>query len=412
MITDDVVGRLENGEALYRRALQIIPWGSQTNSKRPPESLRGAYPPYIERGEGACVWDLDGNRYIDHKLGCGPVILGHAYPAVVEAAAKQMHDGIVYGSAHPSEVVLAELLIEVVPCAEMVRFLKTGAEGTSAAVRIARACTGRDLILSYGYHGWHDWSTGVHEHEAGIPACVRALTIDLPFGDGQLVEDLFRDRGDEIAAVVFSAPYDQEPAAIGNFLRKLRSLTEKHGAVLVYDEIVTGFRVSMGGLQELVGVLPDLAVFSKGMANGFPISAVVGREEVMRTWDGVFISSTFAGDAVSIAAAIACIHEVREKNVPRELAQRGAWLKSRAEAIAAEQGLHLRGLGFDPAPALHLQDQDAHLAESLHRALLLEGVMPMDPLWYLSYSHDMRVLEESVAALKRAMAGVVALGGK
>jgi len=401
--------RVPGGEELYRKALRIIPDGTQTNAKRPPEALKGVYPPFIARGEGAYVWDVDGNRYVDHKLGCGPVILGHGYPQVVEAAVRQVREGLVYGSAHPLEVALAELLIEVVPCAEMVRFLKTGAEGTAAAVRIARTYTDRELVLSYGYHGWHDWSLAKHGHIGGIPRCVRNLTVDLPYGDYDKVEELFRSRGDEIAAVVFAAPYDQELATIRQFLQKLRDLSHQHGAVLIYDEIVTGFRVSLGGLQELTGVTPDLAVFSKGMANGFPIAAVVGRKEIMRAWRDTTISTTFGGEAVSIAASIACIEEVRRKNVPAELAQRGARLKRQAESIGAEYGLRVEGLGFDALPYITIECGNDDALVMFQRELLLNGVFPYFPLWYLSYSHNESVLEESTAAMKVALARVASL---
>ena len=398
---------VEKGETLYRRACEIIPGGTQTNAKKPPEALRGVYPPFIVRGEGAYVWDLDGNRYIDHKLGCGPVVLGHAYPAVVEAAARQLRDGLVYGSAHPSEVRLAELVIETVPCAEMVRFLKAGAEGTAAAVRLARTYTGRELVLSCGYHGWHDWSLAKNPTVAGIPDCLRSLTLGFSYGDYDRLEALARAQGDKVAAVVFAAPYHVEPAEIGHFLQRVRELTHKHGAVLIYDEIVTGFRVSLGGMQELTGVIPDLAVFSKGMANGFPIAAVTGCKEIMRAWDRTTISTTFGGEAVSIAAAIASITELRDKNVPAELARRGAWLKDQAEQIGVETGLRLRGCGFNALPNILLEGEDAPLADSLQRALLFEGVFPYFPLWYISFAHDMAVMEESVTALRRAASRVV-----
>ncbi|MGQ9556024.1 MAG: aspartate aminotransferase family protein [Anaerolineae bacterium] len=399
--------RVEKGETLYRRACEIIPGGTQTNAKKPPEVLRGVYPPFIVRGEGAYVWDLDGNRYIDHKLGCGPVILGHAYPSVTEAAARQLREGLVFGSAHPLEVTLAELLTEVIPCAEMARFLKSGAEGTAAAVRVARTYTGRELVLSCGYHGWHDWSLAKNPTIAGIPECLRGLTLDLPYGDYDRLEALFRAQGDKVAAVVFAAPYHVEPAEIGHFLQRVRELTHKHRAVLIYDEIVTGFRVALGGNQQLVGVTPDLAVFSKGMANGFPIAAVTGCKEIMRAWDRTTISTTFGGEAVSIAAAIASITELRDRNVPAELARRGAWLKSQAEQIGVETGLRLRGCGFDALPNILLEGEDVPLADSLQRALLFEGVFPYFPLWYISFAHDMAVMEESAAALRRAASRVV-----
>ena len=407
MTSSGAEGGLSRGEALFERALRLIPGGTQTNAKKPPEALRGVYPPFIVRGEGAYVWDLDGNRYIDHKLGCGPVILGHAYPRVTEAAARQLREGLVFGSAHPLEVTVAELLIEVVPCAEMVRFLKSGAEGTAAAVRVARTYTGRDLVVSSGYHGWHDWSLGKHRRIAGIPRCVQELTVDLPFGDEEALHSIFQERGEQIAAVVFAAPYHVRMEDIQHFLAAVRQLADRHGALLIYDEIVTGFRVSLGGLQQLVGVLPDLAVFSKGMANGFPVAAVVGRQQVMAAWEDTTISSTFGGEAVSLAAAAACITELREKQVPSEIARRGAWLKRQAEDIGAELGLTVRGLGFDALPNIVFEPADAELSLGFQRELLLKGVFPYFPLWYISYSHDMSVLAETAGAIRASLSRLV-----
>lgn len=404
-------GRLARGEALYERALRVIPGGGQTNSKMPPANLKGAYPPFIARGKGAYVWDLDGNRYIDHKLGCGPVTLGHAYPRVIEAAARQMAEGLVYGSAHPLEVELAELLTEVIPCCEMARFLKSGAEGTAAAVRVARTYTGRDLILSCGYHGWHDWSLAKDPSVKGIPACVKQLTIGVPYGDRQQLEDLFAARGDEVAALVVAAPYDKEPADIRKYLQHARELTNRHGALLIYDEIVTGFRVALGGVQQLVGVTPDLAVFSKGMANGFPIAAVVGRREVMSVWGSTPISSTFGGEAASLAASIAAIQEAREKDTTGAIARRGAWLKAEAVRMGQEVGLEVKAQGFDALPHILFAEGTPEMAVALQRELLLHGVFPYFPIWYISYSHDESVMQETAAALRASLERVAETAG-
>jgi glutamate-1-semialdehyde aminotransferase len=396
-------GRVAKGDRLYEHAVGIIPGGSQTGSKMPPAGLRGVYPPFIQRGLGPYVWDLDGNRYIDHKLGCGPIILGHAYPVVTEAAIRQLRDGSCYPSAHPSEVELAELLIELIPCAQMVRFLKTGAEGTSAAVRLARTHTGRDLVISSGYHGWHDWSMARNSNVLGVPKCLHGLTLDLGFGDYDKLERLLRDKGSKVAALIIAGPYDQTLESIASFLKRARELTYQHGALLVYDEIVTGFRVALGGLQELVGVVPDLAVFSKGMANGFPICAVVGSKAVMQAWERTTISSTFGGEAVSIAASIACIRELRDKGALGEISKRGAWLKAQAESLGRDQGVRLSGRGYDALPSIVLEGEDARLYEPLQRALLNGGIFPYYPLWYISYSHDMSVMVETMAGFRQAL---------
>jgi len=404
------VTRTQKGMALYRRALELIPGGTQTNAKRPPAELCGVYPPYIVRGEGGYVWDLDGNRYVDHKLGCGPVILGHDYPAVVEAVMRQLRDGLVFGSAHPLEVELAELLIQLIPCAEMVRFLKSGAEGTSAAVRLARAHTGRDTVISCGYNGWQDWSMAKNSAVAGIPAAVRALTLDLGFGDEEGLKEVFCERGNEIAALVVAAPYDRGLEEIGGFLRQARELTQRCGAVLVYDEIVTGFRVALGGIQEATGIVPDLAVFSKGMANGFPIAAVAGRRKFMVAWERTVISSTFGGEACSLAAALATVRELKERCVPQVLARRGAWLKEEALRLGEELGVPMRAAGFDSLP--HIAPAvGKEAAMAFQRALLENGVFPYYPLWYLCYAHDEAALQESARGLRAALAAVREVGG-
>ncbi|MHB0878903.1 MAG: aminotransferase class III-fold pyridoxal phosphate-dependent enzyme, partial [Anaerolineae bacterium] len=315
--------------------------------------------------------------------------------------------GLVYGGCHPSEVTLAELMIETIPCAEMARFLKSGAEGTAAAARLARAFTGREVIISSGYHGWHDWSLAKNPGVAGIPECLRSLTVDLPYGDYDRLEELFRTAADRIAAVFFAAPYHDEPANVGRFLQRARELTQQHGALLAYDEIVTGFRVATGGLGELVGVMPDLAVFSKGMANGFPIAAVVGRKDVMQVWDRAVISSTFGGETVSIAAAIACIGVHRHQHVTAALAEQGKWFKGEAEALGREFGVDLHVIGFDGLPVFELRGESQKLALGLHRTLLVEGTMPYFPMWYLSYSHTRPVLTETLAALRRSLQRVV-----
>lgn len=407
MVEDSGSERLAKSEALYRRAVELMPGGTQTNSKRAPAGTEGVYPRYFARGEGAYVWDLDGNRYIDHKLGCGPVILGHAYPEVIEAAARQMREGLVFGSCHPLEVTLAEQMLEVIPYGQMMRFLKTGAEGTAAAARLARAFTGRELIISGGYHGWQDWSLAKNPGVGGIPQCLRSLTVDLPYGDYDRLEDLFRTNGDKVAALFFAAPYHDDPANVASFVRRARDLTQQHGALLAYDEIVTGFRVAAGGLAEVVGIAPDLAVFSKGMANGFPIAAVVGRRDVMQVWEKCVISSTFGGETASLAAAVACIGVHRREHVTAALAEQGRWYKAQAEAAGRDFGIDLHAVGFDALPVFELRGESAKLAQNLHRTLLSEGVFPYFPMWYLSYSHTRPVMEETLAGLRRSLQRVL-----
>lgn len=400
-----MTSRVPKGDALYERALRTIPWGTQTGSKRPAAELRGVAPPYIVKGKGCRIWDLDGNDYIDYKMACGPIILGHAYDRVNAAATEQMASGAVHSAAHPVEVELAEELTRTVPCAEMVRFLKSGAEVTSAAVRIARAHTGREKVISSGYHGWHDWSL---PGTKGVPAALRELTVSVPWDAGRLEEALERHRG-QVACFILSVPYDRTEGEIRDFLRAARALTEREGVLLVYDEIVTGFRLAMGGAQERFGVIPDLAAFSKAMANGFPIGAVVGRKDVMSAWEGVTISSTFGGEAFSMAAALATIAELREKRAHEQLWEAGTRLMNGINAMASDLGLGIRAEGLAPVFSVRFEGKDAEegrrFSVAFQRELLMRGIMPYS-VWYITYSHFEKEIGRTLQVIREAMEGM------
>ncbi|WP_437301222.1 aminotransferase class III-fold pyridoxal phosphate-dependent enzyme [Sorangium sp. So ce426] len=309
--------------ALFERARGLIPAGTQTLAKGPGQWVRGVAPKYLVRGRGARVWDADGNEFIDLVMGVGPISLGYAYPAVDRAIAAQLAEGITFSLMHPLEVEVAELVREVVPGAEMVRFSKTGADVTSAAVRLARAFTGRRKVLCCGYHGWHDWYIAVTDRSAGIPGEARDLTFTFQYNDLSSVEAAL----DGDAACVILEPTVFEAPAPG-FLEGLAALCRERGALLVFDEMWTGFRLALGGAQERFGVRADLACFSKAVANGMPLSILTGRRDVMRLCEkDVFFFTTFGGEALSLAAAKATIEEIRDRAVPERLAEQGRKLK-------------------------------------------------------------------------------------
>ena len=280
-------GKRDESWRLRDRATAVIPMGTQTHSKAPREVLRGVEPCFIARGKGCRVWDVDGVEYIDFRNGLGPVTLGYGFPAVDDAIRRQLDDGISFSYPHPLEVEVAERLVRLIPCAESVRYLKTGGEAMAATHRLARAFTKRDLILTCGYHGWVN-----RMGTPGVPAQTQATYRGMPWGNATPYEAVLAEAPDEIAAVSVACSYrDIEKG--GPFLADLRSLTERHGALLVFDEIVTGFRLAVGGAQEYFGVTPDLAVFAKGIANGAPLSCYVGRADVMAHVEAEGISSTF-----------------------------------------------------------------------------------------------------------------------
>jgi len=322
---------------LIKRAEKCIPSISQTFSKGPNQWARGNTPHYLQRGEGAWVWDVDGNRFLDHIMALGPIILGYENTRVNDAIRDQLKNGSVFSQMHPLEVEVAELLTQVIPCAEMVRYGKSGSDATTAAVRVSRAFTGRDRVAICGYHGWHDWYIGTTTRNLGVPKAVQELSHTFSYNDLESLKALFKKYPGEFAAVILE-PIGVEPPADG-FLEGVKALAHEAGAVLIFDEVVTGFRMALGGAQEYYGVQPDLACFGKAMANGMPISAVCGRADIMKLFNDIFFSGTFNGEALSLAACKATIEELQTTNaIPR------IWKYGNALLEGIERSINANGL--------------------------------------------------------------------
>ncbi len=314
--------RIETSDAWWNRTAGLIPAGTQTLAKGPTQFSKGVAPKYLERGKDARVWDVDGNEYLDFNMGIGPIILGYCHPAVDEAIRRQLADGISFSLMHPLEVEVAELLRDCVPNAESVRFSKTGCDVTSAAVRLARAFTRREKVLCCGYHGWHDWYIVVTDRNAGIPRHTEELTHTINYNDiGSVIDSIDQD-----TACVILEPFAFERAQAG-FLTELRRVCDNNGSLLIFDEMWTGFRCALGGAQEFLGARADLSVFSKAMANGMPISAITGRQDIMSLFEKeVFFFTTFGGETLSLAATKACIEFIRDNNVITHIAELGQTL--------------------------------------------------------------------------------------
>jgi glutamate-1-semialdehyde 2,1-aminomutase len=326
---------ITHSDELYARAVQIMHPVTQTLAKGPGQFMKGLAPKYLKRGKNAHVWDVDGNEYIDYNMGIGPLSLGYCYDKVDEAIIKQLKDGITFSLMHEMEVELAELVHSIIPNAESIRISKTGADVCSAAVRISRAFTGRKKVLCCGYHGWHDWYIGITSRDKGIPEETKNLTSTFDYNNIQsVIDSLDADTACVILEpFVFEAPKD-------NFLQKLQDACRKNGTLLIFDEMWSGFRIALGGAQEYFGITPDLAVYSKAFANGMPISLLTGRKDVMQLFEKeVFFFTTFGGEALSMAAAIATITEMKEKKVSAALDKMGAVLKEGYNKIATELGI-------------------------------------------------------------------------
>lgn len=309
--------RFLESEKLLRLAEAVIPLGSQTFSKSRTQYPLGVSPFFASKGSGSYLWDVDGNKYVDLVASLAAVTLGYGDPEINKAVKRQLKKGVSLSLSSKLETVVAEKIIDLVPSAEMVRFAKNGSDATSAAVRIARYFTRRDHIISIGYHGWHDWYIGSTTRSMGVPSAVQALTLSARYNDLSHVENLFEEVKGDVAAVILEPMNSVDPAP--GYLESLKSFCSSNNILLIFDEVITGFRFAKGGAQELFGVTPDLSCFGKGIANGFPISVIAGKREIMEGFKEVFFSGTFGGELLSLTAANVVLDKVKDGRVIPEL---------------------------------------------------------------------------------------------
>ncbi len=313
--------RYRRSEQLLARAERTIPLGTQTFSKSKTQFPYGVSPFYATRAQGSRLWDADGNEYIDFISSLCAVTLGYNDPDVTAAVRAQLENGVIFSLPTELELQVAELLVELVPSAERVRFGKNGSDATAGAIRVARAFTGRDRVAVCGYHGWQDWYIGSTARNKGVPEGTRSMTHRFDYNNLDSLDRLFREHPREFAAVIMEPMNVAEPAP--GFLAGVAEAARRHGAVLVFDEVITGFRFANGGAQELFGVTPDLTCLGKGIANGYPLSAVVGRADIMALMEEVFFSFTMGGEALSLAAAVAALTKLKREPVVETLGRTG-----------------------------------------------------------------------------------------
>lgn len=329
--------RYAQSEAYLARAEKVIPLGSQTFSKSKTQYPFGVSPFFATHGQGCRLWDLDGNVYLDCVMGLAAVTLGYNDPAVTTAVKKQLDKGTLFSLPSPIEAEAAELICAMVPCAEMVRFGKNGSDATAGAVRLARAYTGREHVAVCGYHGWQDWYIGSTTRNKGVPKAVQALTHKFTYNDLASLDALFDAYPGGIAAVILEPMNVAAP--VPGFLAGVRERCTRHGALLIFDETITGFRFANGGAQQYFGVTPDLATFGKGLANGYPLSALAGPRALMREMEEIFFSFTFGGETLSLAAAQATLNRLMREPALATLAQRGERLQRGLIALVERYAL-------------------------------------------------------------------------
>lgn len=328
--------KYKKSEAFLKRAELSVPLGSQTFSKSKTQLPYGISPFFASKAKGAYMWDVDGNKYIDFVSGLAAITIGYNNKQITRAVKKQLKKGTIFSLPHEIEFKVAEKICEMVPCAERVRFGKNGSDATSGAIRLARAYTKKDHVLVCGYHGWQDWYIGSTTRGDGVPNATKELTHKFAYNDIDSLKQKIKEFSGNIAAVILE-PVNIAPPK-DNFLQKVKELTHNEGAVLVFDETITGFRYANGGAQEFFGVTPDLATFGKGLANGYPVSAIAGKKEIMALMEEVFFSFTFGGEALSLAAAYATLSLLQKKPILQKINEQGAYLIRNLNGLISQYG--------------------------------------------------------------------------
>jgi len=398
--------KLKKSKKYLKIAKRLIPALSQTFSKAPYSYVEGVFPTYLSRGFGSHVIDVDNNEYIDYVLALGPVILGYNYPKVNTAIKKQLAKGISFSIPHELELEVSKKIQNIIPGTDMVRFSKTGSDAGTAAIRAARAYTKRDNIAYCGAGGvWHDWFTILTSRNAGIPKSEGRMIRKFTYNDIDSLKTLFEEWHGEIATVYMEPIVFQYPK--NNFLNQVKKLTHKNGAVLIFDEVVTGFRYANGGAQELFKINADLVVLGKGIANGMPLGAITGNAKVMEQFSNIFYSTSYGGETLSLAAASVVIDELQNKPVVKHCWKLGKLLVSQFNKIAEELDVNIRMEGLPIRSSIICRDDNGRESLLLKSLFLQEtikrGILFGPGSVLLCYSHSQKDINKALLACEQSM---------
>ena len=359
------------------------------------------YPVFVQRASGARFWDVDGNAYLDYLLGFGPIVLGYDDPAVCEAIQAQIMRGTVYSTAHAREVDVAELLVDLIPGAEMVGFFVGGSAATSSAVRLSRAHTGREKVIMCGYHGWHDWA---RPGDVGVPQTVSQLTLSIPYGDLDALEMCLKTHDNQVACVVMETIQAAGPP--DGFLQGCVDLAHAHGAVCVFDETKVGFRVAFGGAGEYYGVTPDISTFGKACCNGYAGSFICGKKEILgsEVSGSVWMTATAHGDPLSLTATETVVKELKRRDGIAYQWKIGNQLIEGINEVCEAGGLSYRLVGVGPMPRPLMDESDADRCLDMLRGCLARGfyLHPTHPM-FLSLAHTEMDIEETIDAVRASV---------
>ena len=405
-----MIDRYKNSKKLFRKAVKVIPTGSQTFSKSYMQWPYNVSPMFLKEGKGCIVKDVDNNKYVDYLLALMPIILGYANKEVDDKVIQQIKQGTILSLSHPSEVELSEKLVSIIPYAQMVKFSKNGSDVLSAAIRLSRAYTNRELVAVSGYHGWHDWYIGTTSRSRGIPKGTMKLTKKFISNDIESLNKLLGKSPEKFAAIVVE-PESFEEANL-SFLKEVRRICNKFGIILVFDEVICGFRTEFGGASRKYGIHADLGCFGKAMANGYPLAALVGKSKIMKKLDEVFVSGTFSGEILSIVACLKTLKILERDNIINNLSCLGNNLKRGFNHILEKNNL-LNQVAFEGSdwwPRLNVKETkiDKLLFSTLLRQEFLSNGLFIGASLNLCQSHNenkikkktTRLFEKSIRSFK------------
>ena len=398
-----------NSKKLFDETKKIISLGSQTFSKSYINWPAGSSPLFLTHGQGGNVWDVDGNEYVDLVCGLLPVILGYCDQDIDYAIREQLNRGISFSLATSLEVKLGKKLKQLIPSAEQVRFSKNGSDTTTAAIRLARFLTKRDRIVVCGYHGWHDWFIGSTSMNKGVPNQVNELTHTIKYNSLIDVEKIFSKYPDQIAAVIMEPANYEKPKEF--YLKEVKRIIKKNKALLIFDEMCTGFRFSLGGAQSYFNVIPDLSCFGKSMGNGMPIAALVGKKTYMQHIDKIFFSGTFGGETLSLIAALAVIEKMEKNFVINYLWRYGKNLKVKVNKLLKKYKLNnfIKLKGYDPWILLDFLDYKSYTKfqiMTLFKSLMIKNGVLISNSHNICFAHNNANLKTILNAYKMSFSKI------
>jgi len=402
---------MNSGNRLWHQAKRLIPGGNQLLSKKPEMFLPNQWPTYYTKAKGVEVWDLDHRHYRDMSImGMGACILGYAHDVVDQRVKKAIDSGSMCTLNSFEEVELAEKLVSLHPWADQVRFSRTGGEACAIAIRIARAASQKDKIAFCGYHGWHDWylssnlanEKNLDEHllaglkPRGVPQGLKNSAFPFHYGSVEELKNIVSQYSDEIGVIIMEIQRDQKINI--PFLKEVRDIATKMGVVLIFDEISSGFRAGSGGMHLQYDLKPDMVILGKALGNGYPISAIIGRKEVMQAAQYSFISSTFWTERVGFSAALAVLEQFEKHGVSNHLIEMGAYVRGHLQQILDSKGLNIKVLGMTSAPKISIQEENPQLIKTVYIQEMLKKGFLTSSLMYLSWAHTKEVLDQYLIA--------------